>query len=54
MTGRIRVNRGRGVYVHKADKKNKNELEGRDWTGGLYSEGREWTGSRLWLLVNSR
>ncbi len=51
MTGRIRVDRGRGVYVHEADKESKNELEGRKWTGGSFSVGREWTGGRLWSLA---
>ena len=51
----------RAVFLHfrypivqEADKENKNELEGRKWTGGLYLEGREWTGGRLWLPVNDR
>lgn len=37
----IRVNRGRKAYVHEADKESKVELEGRKWTGGLYTVGRE-------------
>ena len=51
MTGRIIVDRGRGVYVHKADKESKKELEGRKWTGGSYSVGREGTRGRLWSLA---
>lgn len=46
-TGRIRVDRGRGVYVHKADMKSKDELEGRKWIGGSYSVWKEWTRGRL-------
>lgn len=41
--GRIKVDRGRGVYVHKVDKENKNELEGEKQIGGLFQEGKEWT-----------
>ncbi len=51
LTGRIRVDRDRGVYVHEADKESKNELEGRKWTGGSYSVGREWKRGRLWPLA---
>ncbi len=45
------MDRGRGVYVHEADKESKNELEGGKWTGGSFKEGREWTGGRLWSLA---
>lgn len=43
--GRIRVDKGCGVYVHKADKENK--LEGRKQIGGLYSVGKGWIRGRL-------
>ena len=36
----MRVDRGRRDYVHKADKESKGELEGRKWTGGLYTVGK--------------
>ena len=51
MTGHIRVDRGRGVYVHKADEKSEDELKGRKGTGGSCSVGREWTGGRLGSLA---
>ena len=49
-TERIGVDRGREIYVHKADKEN--ELEGRKWTGGSYSVGMGWAGGRLWSLAS--
>lgn len=45
----MRVDRGRRVYVHEADKESKDEVEGRKWTGGLYTVGKEWTGA-LYLV----
>ena len=39
MTGRMRVDRGRGrnlFTVHKADKEGIDELRGRKWAGGSY------------------
>lgn len=32
MTGRIRVDRRRGIYIHETDKKSENKVEGRKWT----------------------
>ncbi len=34
----------RGVYLHKADKKSKNELENGKWREGLYLINKDWTG----------
>lgn len=57
MTGRIKVDRGRGVHVctihtiQNADKEIKDELKGEEkWTGDLYPVRREWARARLGLL----
>lgn len=43
---------GRGVYVHEADKKNNNKLEGREWTGGrLWSLGANRNMRRVFKLI---
>ena len=51
MAGRIRVDKGRGIYVYKTDQKCIDKLKRGKWTGGRYGIGREWTGGRLGLLA---
>lgn len=41
----IGVDKGRGIYVYKADKEN--ELEKREWIRGLYSIEKKLAGGRL-------
>ena len=47
---RMRVDRS---CVHEAHKESIDELEGRKWTGGLYTVGKEKTGDGL-MLIDSR
>lgn len=44
MTGSIRVDRGRGIYVHQADMRGIDELKGGKWTEGSYWVATKWTG----------
>ena len=46
----MRVDKG---CVHEADKESIDELEGRKWTGDLYTGGKERIGCEL-LLIDSR
>jgi len=45
----MRVDRG---CVHEADKESIDELEGRKWTGGLYTGGKQKIGGELLLIVS--